>query len=57
LCRPEQRCEALGLPARAPFSPLTLDSFDVTRAAGATIVSVASSGVVRVISTRDDGKS
>jgi hypothetical protein len=57
LCRPEQRCEALQLPARVPFSPLTLDSFDVTRTAGATIVSVASNGVVRVISTRDDGKS
>lgn len=57
LCRPEQRCEALHLPARAPFSPLTLESFDVTRASGATIVSVASGGVVRVISTRDDGKS
>lgn len=57
LCRPEQRCEALPLPSRAPFSPLTLESFDVTRVSGATIVSVASSGVVRVISTRDDGKS
>jgi len=57
LCRPEQRCEPLALPARAPFTPLTLDTFDLTRAAGATIVSVASGGVVRVISTRDDGKS
>jgi hypothetical protein len=56
VCRPERRCERLTLPRVAPFAPLTAPNFDITRSAGATIVAVAQAGIVRVISSRDDGK-
>lgn len=57
LCRVGRNCMPLALPAVAPFSPLTSESFDVARVAGATVLAVESRGIVRVISTRDDGVS
>jgi hypothetical protein len=56
VCRAERRCEPLVLPKYAPFEPLAVTSFDLARGAGTTIVSVATSGIVRVISSRDDGR-
>ena len=57
VCRADRRCEPLVLPRAAPFEPLAAESFDVTRSGGTTIVAVARAGIVRVISSRDDGKS
>ncbi len=57
LCRFGRTCAPLVLPSITPFSPLRADSFDVARVAGATVVAVESRGIVRVISTRDDGAS
>jgi hypothetical protein len=57
LCRLGRTCMPLPLPAVAPFAPLTSESFDVARVAGATVLAVETRGIVRVISTRDDGSS
>ncbi|MFZ5894290.1 MAG: hypothetical protein ACOY0T_24730 [Myxococcota bacterium] len=57
LCRMGRTCVPLPLPAVAPFSPLTSESFDVARVAGATVLAVETRGIVRVVSTRDDGGS
>jgi hypothetical protein len=57
VCRGERRCEPLALPQMAPFEPLATESFDLTRSAGTTIVAVSQAGIVRVISSRDDGRS
>jgi hypothetical protein len=57
LCRTGRTCVPLALPAVAPFSPLTGESFDLARVAGATVLAVESRGIVRVVSTRDDGTS
>jgi hypothetical protein len=57
LCRSGRSCVPLPLPAIAPFSPLLGESFDVARVAGATVLALESRGVVRVVSSRDDGAS
>jgi hypothetical protein len=56
VCRGERRCEPLLLPQTAPFEPIATESFDLTRSAGTTIVAVSQAGIVRVISSRDDGR-
>jgi hypothetical protein len=57
VCRGERRCEPLPLPQMAPFEPLATETFDLTRSAGTTIIAVSQAGIVRVISSRDDGRS
>lgn len=56
LCKHQSGCAPLRLPARRPFSSLTHSSFDVARVSSATVVMVEQGGIVRVISTRDDGR-
>jgi hypothetical protein len=56
VCRADKRCEPLLLPRAPPFEPLTATSFDLTRSSGTTIVATAVAGIVRVISSRDDGR-
>lgn len=57
LCRLGRTCMPLPMPSVAPFSPLTSENFDVARVASATVLAVETHGIVRVISTRDDGAS
>jgi len=57
LCRTEGRCQPLKLPATPPFTPLVASDLDVARVAGTTVIAVAHAGIVRVISSRDDGRS
>jgi hypothetical protein len=57
LCRMGRTCMPLQLPAVVPFAPLTSESFDVARVSGATVLAVETRGIVRVVSTRDDGSS
>ena len=52
----ERNCQPLSLPQVPPFGPLTVQSFDLARSGGATVVAVSQAGIVRVISSRDDGK-
>lgn len=56
LCSRGRRCAPLPLPPRRPFFPLTHASLDLARIGSATVVLVESGGIVRVISTRDDGR-
>lgn len=57
LCRAEGRCQPLALPATPPFAPLVARDLDVARVSGTTVIAVAHAGIVRVISSRDDGRS
>jgi hypothetical protein len=57
LCAVGKPCAPLALPNIAPFSPLTAENFDIARISGATVLAVETRGIVRVISTRDDGAS
>lgn len=56
LCAHERACIPLRGPERKPFSPLTHPSFDLARVASATVLAVEQGGIVRVTSTRDDGR-
>lgn len=57
LCLAGRPCSALPVPNVAPFSPLVGESFDVARVSGVTLIAVETRGIVRVISSRDDGAS
>ncbi|MGC4092228.1 MAG: hypothetical protein QM756_30975 [Polyangiaceae bacterium] len=57
LCRSGHSCVPLALPAVAPFAALSSDGFDLARVAGATVLAMETRGIVRVVSTRDDGAS
>lgn len=56
VCATERPCAPLIAPSSAPFSPLDGEAFDVARVAGATVLAVERGGIVRVVSTRDDGR-
>lgn len=56
LCGHQRSCVPLSVPRRAPFAPLTSASFDLSRIHGATVLAVEQSGIVRVVSSRDDGR-
>jgi hypothetical protein len=56
LCAHERTCVPLRIPERAPFTSFTAESFDLARVASATVLAVERRGIVRVISTRDDGR-
>ena len=55
LCAANEPCKALPLPSI--FSDLSADGIDVARLRGATVIAISQGLVVRVISTRDDGRS
>lgn len=57
LCTHARSCGPLSLPKEAPFSKLVAERFDVARVAGATVLAVEHNGIVRVASSRDDGRS
>lgn len=57
LCPAGRPCAALPLPNVAPFSPLLGESFDIARVSGVTLLVVETRGIVRVVSSRDDGAS
>jgi hypothetical protein len=57
LCPFRGPCLPLRGPAEAPFEPLLASEMDVARVGGATVISVARRGIVRVASSRDDGRS
>lgn len=57
LCAAGRACAALAAPKLAPFAPLTSDSFDLARVSGVTVLAVEMRGIVRVVSSRDDGAS
>ncbi len=56
LCLRAGSCGAFSPPRLAPFSPLASAEFDLARVQGATVIAVASRGVVRVASSRDNGQ-
>ena len=55
LCVSDEACKAL--PPPPIFSELPADGLDVARLRGATVLAVSQGHVVRVVSTRDDGRS
>lgn len=55
LCPFARPCTALQLPEVLPFSPLTSEEVDVARVQGVTVLVVETQGIVRVMSSRDDG--
>jgi hypothetical protein len=55
LCEFAKSCVPLHLPDIAPFSPLTSDEVDVARVQGVTVLVVETQGIVRTVSSRDDG--
>jgi hypothetical protein len=50
-------CKPMALPAFSVGKPITSFPFDVARSHGATIVAFQMNGIVRVTSSRDDGRS
>ncbi|HET9956375.1 MAG TPA: hypothetical protein VFQ61_17825 [Polyangiaceae bacterium] len=56
LCPQLRSCSPLPLPKTAPFTSLAGSDFDVARSAGVTVLITANRGVVRVVSSRDDGQ-
>jgi hypothetical protein len=57
LCAPGRACAPLAAPSVAPFAPLSSDNFDLARVSGVTVLAVETRGIVRVVSSRDDGVS
>jgi hypothetical protein len=57
LCVAGHACSALPSPRVAPFAPLTSESFDLARVNGVTLLAVETRGIVRIVSSRDDGVS
>jgi hypothetical protein len=57
LCVAGRACSALPVPHVAPFFPLTSDHFDLARVSGVTLLAVETRGIVRIVSSRDDGVS
>jgi hypothetical protein len=55
LCPFARSCAPIQLPQVAPFSPLMSDEIDIARVQGATVLVVETQGIVRVLSSRDDG--
>lgn len=55
LCQTDQACRQL--PSPAALQGLALDGIDIARHKGATIVAVTQGSLVRVLSSRDDGRS
>jgi hypothetical protein len=55
LCVPGQSCKPL--PTPPIFREISADGLDVARLRGAIVVAVTQGSVVRVVSTRDDGRS
>ncbi len=55
MCAVDQPCREL--PAPSPLIGMTVDGIDVARQKGATVVAVTQGALVRVLSSRDDGRS
>jgi hypothetical protein len=55
-CAHERACVPMRAPARRPFSPLVDSTFDLARVASTTVIAVEERGIVRVVSTRDEGR-
>lgn len=55
LCVANETCKTM--PSPPIFAELPADGFDVGRLRGATVIAVSQGPIVRVVSTRDDGRS
>lgn len=55
-CAFGRRCAPMPSAKFAPFDHLIADEIDLARVDGATVLSVARNGVVRVVSSRDEGR-
>lgn len=55
-CAHERACVPLKVPNNRAFTPLTATSFDIARVASTTVLASERAGIVRVVSTRDDGR-
>ena len=56
LCRHLERCRDVAVPAELRGEPSAEAVFSVARVKGVAVISVANRGIVRVISSRDDGE-
>jgi hypothetical protein len=55
-CSRAGACGGFLPPKVAPFTPLANEEFDLARVNGTTVLAVATRGIVRVASSRDDGQ-
>jgi hypothetical protein len=56
VCARGGACSAFSPPKIAPFTPLASSDFDLARVGGTTVLAIATHGVVRVSSSRDNGQ-
>lgn len=56
ICAHERTCTTLRPPPSSIFAQLSGDRFDLARVASTTVLAVEQGGIVRVVSTRDDGR-